>query len=182
MIVRPLSGHRRRDGRLGAGRDDDDRRFEIGGAARALDADVRGIDEAGAPDDHLHAVARELRLRDVDLGLDHLVDAEAEVRHRDLFLHVIGDAVDALELEAGKMQHRFPHRLAGDRAGVDARAADDFPLLDDRDLAPALRALNGGALPGRAGPDDDEVVGAHGGVVEQASRLAPPRGVTTCRY
>ena len=144
-------------------------------AARALHADVRGVDETGAPDDHLDAVARELRLRDVDFGLDHLVDAEAEVRHRDLFLHVVVDAVDALELEAGKMQHRFPHGLAGDRAGVDARAADDFPLLDHRHLAPALRALNGRALSRGSGPDDDEVVGLHGHAGRAAGiQLAPP--------
>ena len=79
---------------------------------------------------HIDAVARKLRLRDVDFGLDHLVDAEAEVRHGDLFLDVIVDAVDALVLEAGKMQHGFAHGLAGDGAGVDAGAADDLALLD----------------------------------------------------
>ena len=62
------------------------------------------------------------------------------------------DAVDALVLVTGKVQHGFAHGLAGDRAGVDAGAADDFALLDDHHPAAALGALNGGALarPGRS--------------------------------
>ena len=109
-----------------------------------------------AAGDHFHAVARQLRLGDVDLGLDHLVDAEAQVRHGDLFLDVVVDAVDALVLEAGEVQHGLPHGLAGDGAGVDAGAADDLALLDHGHAAAALGALDGGALAGRAGADDDE--------------------------
>ena len=102
-----------------------------------------------------------LRLGDVDFGLDHLVDAEAQVRHGDLFLDVIVDAVDALVLEAGEVQHGFAHGLAGNGAGVDAGAADDFALLDHRHAAAALGALNGRTLSGRAGADDDDVVFLH---------------------
>ncbi len=163
MMVRPLSGNGGRVGRLGAGGDDDDGRFEVGLAARVLDADVGGVEEAGAAVDHFDAVARQLRLGDIDFGLDHLVDAEAQVGHGDLFLDVVIDAVDALKLEAGEMQHGFAHGLAGDGAGVDAGAADDFALLDDDHAAAALGALNGGALPGGAGADHDEVVVAHAG-------------------
>ena len=83
--------------------------------------------------EHIDAVARELRLHHVGLGLDHLVDAESEIRHGDLVFDVIVDAVDALVFEAGEMQNGLAHGLAGDGSGVDANAADDFALFDQHD-------------------------------------------------
>ena len=92
------------------------------------------------PDQHLDVVARELRLGDVDLGLDDVLDAEGQVGHRDLFLHPVVHAVDGLVVVAGEMQHGLAHGLGGDGAGVDADAADDLAHLDERDfLCPAWR-------------------------------------------
>ena len=122
---------------------------------------MRGVQETGAPGDYFHAIARQLRLGDVDFGLDHLVDAEPEVRHGDLFLDVVIGAVDALVLEPGEVHHGLPHGLAGNGAGVDAGAADDFALLDHRHAPAALGALDGRALAGRSGPDDDDVEFPH---------------------
>ncbi len=141
--------------------DDDGLGLEIGLAAYAFHTNVRGIEEAGAAEHDFHAVARELRLGDVHLGLDHLVDPETEVGHGDLFLHVVVDAVDALVLEAGEVHDGFAHGLAGDGPGVDAGAADDLAALDDRHLAAALGRLNGGALSRRSGADNDDVVFLH---------------------
>ena len=59
------------------------------------------------------------------------------------------------------MQHRFPHGLAGNGAGVDARPADHLPLLDQRDVFAGFGGLNGGPLARRAGADDDQVVALH---------------------
>src|SRR5690349_2715702 len=100
------------------------------------------VEETGLPRDDLDAIACELRLRHVDFGFDDLVDAKAQVGHGDLFFDVIVDAVDALELEAREMQHGLAHGLAGNGAGIDADAADDFALLNDGDLPPAFRALD----------------------------------------
>ena len=113
-----------------------------------------------------------------DFGLDHLVDAEAQVRHGDLFLDVVVDAVDALVFEAGEMQHGLAHGLAGDGAGVDADPADDFALLDEDDAAAAFRALNGRALAGGAGADDDEIVSAHEGGGDASGAAIRGRPVT----
>jgi hypothetical protein len=48
------------------------------------------------------------------------------------------------------MQHRFAHRLAGDRPGVDAHSLDGALLFDDL-LVPCFCSLNGGSLPAGAG-------------------------------
>ena len=160
-MVRPLSGTVGLIGGLGAGGDDDGGRFEIALAARVFDAHVGGVEETGAPGDDLDAVARQLGLGDVDFGLDDLLDAEGQVRHGDLFLDVIVDAVDALVLEAGEVHDGFAHGLAGNGAGVDAGAADDFALFDHRHAAAALGALNGRTLSGRPGADDDDVEFLH---------------------
>ncbi len=86
MMLRPLIGTFGDDGRLGAGGDDDRCRLRTRWlAARALDANVVRIDETGDAVQHFDAVARKLRLGDVDLGLDHMLDPEGQVRHGDLF-------------------------------------------------------------------------------------------------
>ncbi len=73
---RAVDGYGGRNGRLGAGGDDDIRRFEIGLAARVFHANVSGVEETGPRVENVHAVAGQLRLRHVDFRLDHLVDAE----------------------------------------------------------------------------------------------------------
>ena len=151
-----------RDRRLGSGRDDEGLRLVIGDrAGGAGDAQMRGIDKrAGAAVD-VDAVARKLRLGDVDFGLDHVLDPEEQVRHRDLVLHAIVDAVDVLVIEAGEVQHGFAHGLARDGACVDADASDAIQFFDQRDFLSKLGALDGGSLPGRAGADDNQIVGLH---------------------
>jgi hypothetical protein len=62
---------------------------------------------------------------------------------------------------ARKVNYRFPHRLAGDGAGVDANAAKDFAFLNQRDILAGLRGLDSSPLAGRSRADDDQVVGLH---------------------
>ena len=156
-----VEGNERRVRRLGSRRDDDVLGFVFGLVPRADNADVMRIDEAGHASEHFDAVARELRADHVDLGFDHVLRAKAEIRHRDLFLHAVVDAVDALVVETGKMQDGFADGLAGDRAGVDRRAADDFEFLDERHALAVLHGLNGRALSRGTGAEDDEVVTFH---------------------
>ncbi len=119
------------------------------------------IQEPGAAHDHFYAIARQLGLGNIHLGLDDLLDPKAEVGHQDLFLDVIIAAVDALVLEAGEVHHGLAHRLARDGSGVDTGAADDFALLDDGDAPAAFCALNRRALAGGTGTDDDDVEFLH---------------------
>ena len=119
------------------------------------------IKEACHARDHFDPVARELGLRDVDLGLDHVLDPKSEVRHGDLFFHPVVHAVNILVVVAGQVQHGLPDCLAGNRAGIDGSSADDLPLFDDRRAFAALGALNGGALSGGSRTDDKKVVGLH---------------------
>ena len=155
-----------RVGRLGADGDDDAVGFERVVALRALDADLIGIDEAGDAVDDVDAVARELGLGDVDLGLDDGLDAEGEVGHGDFFLDPVVHAVDRLVVVAGEVHDGFAHGFGGDGAGVDADAADDGAGLDDGDALLHLGGGHGGTLAGRPGSDDDQVVldGAHASV------------------
>src|SRR4029453_1783913 len=127
----------------------------------AFHPDVIPVDEGGNAVNHFDAVARELVLCHRGFGLDHLVAPEPQVEHADLVLDAVIDAVDALVLEAGEVQHGFPHRLARDRAGVDAHAAGSFPPFPPGYAPAALRRLNGGPLSGRPGADHDHVVGAN---------------------
>src|SRR5262249_40365550 len=84
-----------------------------------------------------------------------------QVRHGDLFLDAIVDAIDALVMIARKMQHGFAKRLAGNRSRVDAHASDDIAPLDNSYTFAHLRALNGGALSGRTRTDHDQIIILH---------------------
>ena len=150
-----VDGNLGRGGGLGADGDDDAIGFEGGFGLRAFDADLVGIDEAGDAVDDVDAVARELGLGDVDLGLDDGLDAEGQVGHGDLFLDPVVHAVDGAVVVAGEVQHGFAHGLGGDGAGVDADAADDGAGLDDGHALLHLGGGHGGALPGGSGADDD---------------------------
>ena len=119
---------------------------------------MRRVFKTRHADQHLHVVARELRLGHVDFGLDHVLHAEGEVGHRDAFLHAIVHAVNRLVVVAGKMQHGFAHGLGRDGAGIDAGAADHFAAFHHGNLLAQFRAIDGGALAGGAGADDDKVV------------------------
>ena len=94
-------------------------------------------------------------------GLDHVLHTEGQIRHGDLFLHAVVDAINVLVLETRKVQHCFAHGLAGNGAGVDARASNHFHFFHQRDLLTGLRRLDRGALPGRSGTNHDDVEAIH---------------------
>jgi hypothetical protein len=95
---------------------------------------VRRVNEAGGTDQHLDVVTRELRLGHVDLGLDHVLDAEGQIGHCDALFHAVVHAVDGLVVVAGEVQHGFAHGLGGDGAGVDAGAAHHLAHLHQCDF------------------------------------------------
>src|SRR5262249_17856978 len=101
------------------------------------------------------------------------VDPKTQVVHRDLVFDAITDAVDALILETGEMQHRFPHGLAGNGTGIEADASHNFTLLDYSHSATAFGYLNRGALAGEAGAAHNHVVSSDGG--RKGPKLAAPR-------
>ena len=182
-----VDGHVWRLGRPRTGGDDE----RIGPACRLAlgvdDLDRVRVREAGGAAEQCNAVAGELRLRDVDLVLDHLLNPEGQVRHGDLFLHPVVDAVDALVLEARQMQDRLTHRLAGDGAGIDARAADDILALDERDAPALLGGVDGCPLTGWSGADHHEVERLHVRWVQSArndpvstTALKQPTPALTC--
>ena len=125
---------------------------------RAFHVHLVRIDETGNAVHHVDAVARQLRFGHVDLGLDHRLDAESQVRHGDLFLHPVVHAVDRAVVVAGEMQHRLAHGLGGDGAGVDAHAAHHLPGLDHGHALAHLGGGHGGPLARGPGTDNDQVV------------------------
>jgi len=118
--------------------------------------------KTGHPGENVDAVAGKLRADHIDFGFDDVEGAEGEICHGDLFLHAIVDAVDALILIARKMEDGFADGFAGDGAGVDGGATDDFEFLDKTGALAELGRLNGGALAARSGPHHDEIVLFHG--------------------
>ena len=115
-------------------------------------------------------------LPDVDplpLLLHDDVLAVHECAHGALALHrdVDGVAIAAL-VEAGEVQRRFAQGLGGDRAGVDARAAEDRLALDEGDALAEVRRLRRSLFTCRTGADDDQVVHVSSGSVSGAGRRA----------
>ena len=138
--------------------------LERGVGLRALHAHLVGIDEAGDSVHHVDAVARELRFGHVDFGLDHRLHAEGKIRHGDLFLHPVVDAVDGAVVVTAEMEHGLAHGFGGDGTGVDAYAAHHLPGLDHGYAFAHLGRGHGGPLARGPGTDNDQVVlnGAHG--------------------
>jgi len=93
--------------------------------------------------------------------LINVLNAERKIRHRDLFLHTIVHAVDRTVVIAGEMQNGFAHRLAGNGAGIYRDPTDGSHLLHHSGSLAQLVSVDGGALPGRAGTNDEEIVGNH---------------------
>ncbi len=116
------------------------------------------IDEFGVGGDQVHIVAVELVADDVDLVADDVVGAEEQVFHGDALFDGVGRAVERALPVAGQIEHSLAQRFAGDGAGVGRHAAHDRPSLDDGDALAQLGRLNRGALPRRAGPDDEHIV------------------------
>ncbi len=156
-----VEGNERRFCGLCAGSDDDVVGLVFGLSARTLDLNAIRIEEAGGAGDDIDAVAGELCLDDVDFGFDDVECAEGEVGHADMFLHAVIGAINALVLVAGEMKDGFANGLAGDGAGIDGGAADNFESLDKGGAFAEFGGLNGGALAGRPGTNDDEIVLLH---------------------
>ncbi len=150
-----VDGHLGGVGRLGAGGDDDVLRLVDLGAALIGHLHVGWVFEAGHSSEYIDSVARKLRLGHVDLGLDHVLDPERKVRHRDLFLDPVIHAVDRTIVIAGEMHHGFAHRLAGDGAGIDGDSANGSHALDHRGSLAQLIGVDGGTLPRGAGTNDE---------------------------
>jgi hypothetical protein len=102
----------------------------------------------------------QLRLGDVDLGLDDVLNAEGQIGHRDALFHAVIHAVYGFVVVAGEVQHGLAHGLRGDGAGVDTRPADDLAHFHEGHFLSELRPVNSGALPCRSGADDDQIVDA----------------------
>src|SRR5208282_3099354 len=120
------------------------------------------VDETSRAGEDFDSVSRELRADHIDFGLDHMLRAERQVRHGDLFLHAVIDAVNSLVMKAGEMQNCFTDGFAGDCTGVYRRSADDFELFDKSRAFAELHRLNRRALSRGTGAEDDEVVTFHG--------------------
>ena len=183
MMLRPLMGTFGEHGRLGAGGDHD-----VFGAVSLLlcgvgHPDRVRIDKARDPANEFDVVARQLRLDDIHFGLDHVLDAESQIRHGDLFFDAIVHAIDVLVVIAGQMQHGLAKGLAGNGAGVDADAAHHFATLHQSHAFAHFRALDGRALPRRTGADDDQIVGLHRGtnLTHEASRTHESRITIGCQ-
>ena len=136
-----------------------------------------GIDEAGDSMEDVDAVAGELRLGDIDFGLDDGLDAERQVGHGDLLLDPVVHAVKGPVVITGEMQYRLAHGFGGDGAGVDANSSNDGASLDDGHALLHFGGSYGGSLPGGAGTNDDQVVlaGAHGVNLSRDRRQPEPR-------
>src|SRR5258708_21922416 len=133
-------------GRFGSGGDDDCLRTVRLLASDAVNLDSVRIYELRNAVDHFDVVARQLRLDHIDFGLDHVLDPERQVLHRDLFLDPVINTVDVLVVVAGEMQHGFADSFAGNSAGVDADAPHHFAPLDQANSFTRLSALDGRAL------------------------------------
>ncbi len=154
----PIDRHLRRRRRLGSGANQDILGLVDGRPARVRHLDMGRIFKARHTHQHLDVVARELRLGHIDLGLDHMLHPERQVRHRDPFLHPVVHPIDGLVVIPREMQHRLAHRLRRNRACVDAGAADHLAHLHQRNLFAQLGCIDRGPLPGGPGPNDNQIV------------------------
>jgi hypothetical protein len=148
QLVVQVGARRRR--RLGADGEDDPVRAHGAAAAGAADHQRVGIDERGLAADDRHVVAAELVLHDLALPPHHVVHAGEELLGRGPALDADRTHRVAAPGDAGVEAHGLAQGLAGDRAGLDADAADDALPLDDRGALAQLGGLHGGPLAGRA--------------------------------
>ena len=89
---------------------------------------VWGSTNVASPQSTVDAIARELVLEHLPFVLADVDQLPTQVGHRDLALAAVELVVDVAMAIAGQMQNRFAHRLRGNRAGVEANAAQHFPL------------------------------------------------------
>src|SRR5882757_1824566 len=151
----PVDGYPGRVCRLGAGGYDDVLRLVGLRPALVGHLHVVGIFKTGHTGKHVDPVSRKLRLGHIDFGLDHMLDAEGEIRHRDLFLDLVIHAVDLPVVVAGKMHHGFAHGFAGDGPRIDGNTTDGPHTLNDSGPLAQFIGVDSGALPRRAGTNDE---------------------------
>ena len=143
-------------------------------ARRAVDGfDFQGVGvhEARRPRQRGHMIAVQLRADDFELAHEDLLDAEREVGDRDVLGDRVVAAVERPLAETREIQDRLAQRLRRDGAGVQADAADHLLAVDQRDLLAELGGGDRALLPGRPGPDHDEVVGGSVHVVSLSRSL-----------
>ena len=154
-----VEGDVRRAVGLGPHRDDDVvGRDDVRFAARLGDGDGVGVDEAGRAAHRPHAVARELVLEHVDLVVQGLVQAGAQVAAFDVLLHPVGEAIEAALPPAGEIEHGLAKGLGGDGAGVHRDPAHPQPVLDHQHRVSELGGLDGGAATRGSAADHDQFV------------------------
>ena len=106
-------------------------------------------------------VSLQLILDNGNLAFDNPLNPKAEICHGDLIFGVIVGAVEALLVEAGKMENGFAHGFAGDGAGVGADAADGRLFFNEGNAFASFYCLNGGALPARTGTNHNQFIRLH---------------------
>ena len=141
-----------------------DGQHDIGGADASLHAaqfviELQHvlIDEARARSRQLDAVAQKLMAQYVDLVTHDRIDAHQQVLESDFFLDPVRIAVDCVFAIAGQVEDGLAHRLARNRADVDADAAEDRLALDHDDALAQLGALDSGVMSGWPGAYDREI-------------------------
>ena len=116
------------------------------------------VDERCLRIDDLDVVAQHLVTRDVDADLAHMISASQQIGHGDFLLHLVGRAVDAAFVVAGKMHGRGTKRLGRNGAGVQAYPADHGLAFGQRHPLAQLGRLHRRALARRARADDEQVI------------------------
>src|SRR5262249_29601222 len=133
-----------------------------------IEAGAVRVDERRAGGEDVDGVSEELGGREGDFILGDLIHPEQQGAHRYGLPCRGGSAVETAFPIAGQAEGRLAQRLARYRARVDADAADDGFLVDNRDPLVELRRLDGRTMAGGTGADDKQVV------VEQACTLGRP--------
>ena len=95
--------------------------------------------------------------QDVDLVAHNRIDAYQQILEGDFFLDPVRIAVDGVLAIARQIHDGFAHRLARNRADVDADAADERLALDHDDALAQLGALDGRMMSGGTGTHDREI-------------------------
>ena len=112
------------------------------------------------------------------LHLDDFAFVVHEIVDGEIFFQRVVDAVEAALLQAGEIEGRFAQRFAGDRAGVDATAADVLGALDDRHALAEVGGLSAGFFASGAAADHDQVEEIRGiGAGWHANLLGAARGI-----
>ena len=158
MIHRDL---RNRHGTGSCGQHDGFGRQGLAGAVDGFQLYFVGRKESRASVPVGHAVACELTGHITLMRFHDFVEAMQEDAHRDIEAHFAFENL-VRSFQAFELHRRLAQGLAGDRAPIDAVAADTRFLLDQHDLLPGLGSLDGCLLACRSAADHDNVIDACG--------------------